>query len=87
MREVRLVVETVDLAAILGNGSKSDNIVEIGSQCHVDVVNKHPHILFGALVEGNDCKSGTTATETLENSLVVFNCGTAVARGILSANM
>jgi len=33
------------------------------------------------LVEGNDSKSGTTAAETLEISLVVFNCGMAVARG------
>jgi hypothetical protein len=45
------------------------------------VVNKHLHVLFGALVKGNDSKSGTTAAEKLGNSLVVFNCGTAVARG------
>src|SRR5216684_2170523 len=38
-------------------------------------------ILFGALVEGDDSKGGTTASETLGNSLVVFNCGTALARG------
>ena len=66
---------------MLRNGSERDNIVEIESQCRVNVVNKRLHILFGALVEGSDSKSGTTASETLENSLVVFNCGTALARG------
>jgi hypothetical protein len=71
VRKLRLVVETVDLAAILGNGGERDNIVEIESQCRVNVVNKHLHILFGALVQGNDGKSGTTAAETLENSLDV----------------
>jgi hypothetical protein len=79
--KLRLVVKTVDLTAILRNGSERDNIVEIESQCHVIVVNKRLHILFRALVEGNDSKSGTMAAETLENSLVVFNCGTVVARG------
>jgi len=81
VRELRLVVETVDRAAILGNGSERDNIVEIESQRRVNVVNKRLHILFGALIERNDSKNGTTASETLENSLVVFNCGTALARG------
>ena len=71
MRKLRLVVETVDLAVILGNGSERDDIVEIESQCRVYVVDERPHILFGALVEGNDHKSGTTAAETLENSLIV----------------
>jgi hypothetical protein len=75
------VVETVHLAAILGNGSERDNVDEIDSQCRVDVVNKHLHILFGALVERNDNKSRTTAAETPENSLVVPNCGMAVAGG------
>jgi hypothetical protein len=84
VRELRLVVETVDLAAILGNGSERDNIVEIESQCRVYVVNKRLHILFGASVEGNDSESETAATETLENALVVFNGGTAVARGVVT---
>jgi hypothetical protein len=77
----RTVVKTVDLTAILRNGSKGDNMVKIKSQCRVNVVNQHLHILSGALVEGNNSKSGTTAVETLGNSQVVFNCGTAVARG------
>src|SRR5713226_6458630 len=70
VRELRLVIQTVDLAAILGNSSKWNNIVKIESQCRVNVVNKCLYILFGALVEGNDSKSRTTAAETLENSLV-----------------
>jgi hypothetical protein len=81
VRKLRLVIETINLSAILGNGSERDNIVEIESQCRVNVVNKHLHILFGALVEGCDSKSGTMAAETLEDSLVVFNCGPAVVRG------
>ncbi len=47
----------------------------------VNVVNKRLHILFGALVEGNDSKRGTMAAETLGNSLVVFDYSTAVAGG------
>ena len=39
------------------------------------------HILPGALIEGNDCKSGTTTAEVLEYSLVVFNCGATIAGG------
>jgi hypothetical protein len=31
VRDLRLVIETVDLTAILGNGSEGDNIVEIES--------------------------------------------------------
>jgi hypothetical protein len=81
VRELRLVIKTIDLAAIPGNGSESDNIVDIKSQCRVNVVNKRLDILFGALVEGDDSKGGTTASETLGNSLVVFNCGTALAGG------
>jgi hypothetical protein len=50
VHELRLVVETVDLAAILGNGSERDNITDIESQCHVNLVNKRLHILFEALV-------------------------------------
>ena len=80
VHELRLVIETIDLMAMLRNGSERENIVELESQYHVTVVNKHLHILSGALVEGNKSKSGTMAAETLENSLVVFNCGTAVAR-------
>ncbi len=40
VRKLRLVVETIDLMAIPRNGSESDNIVDIKSQCHVNVVNK-----------------------------------------------
>jgi hypothetical protein len=78
--KLRLVIETIDLVATPGNGSKSDNIDEIKSQCHVNVVNKCLDILFGALVEGNDSKGRTTASETLGTSLVVFNCGTAFSK-------
>ncbi len=67
--ELRLGIQTIDLVAILRNSSKWNNIVKIESQCCVNVVNKCLHILFGALVEGNDSKSRTTATEMLENSL------------------
>src|ERR1019366_1457799 len=77
VHELRLIVKTIDLVAVLGNGSEGDNVVEIESQRRVNVVNKCLHILLGALIERNDSKSGTTAAETLENSLVVFNCGTA----------
>ena len=54
---------------------------QVKSQCRVDIVNKCLHILLGALIEGNDCKSGTTTTEALERSLVVFNCGATIAGG------
>ncbi len=76
--ELRLVIQTIDLVAILGNSSKWNNKVKIESQGHVNVVNKHLHILFGALVERNNSKSRTTAAETLENSLVVFDCCMAI---------
>src|SRR5258708_27395594 len=76
--ELRLVIQTVDLVAILGNSSKWNNIVKIESQGCINVVNKCLHILFGALVERNDSKSRTTAAEMLENSLVVFDCGMAI---------
>jgi hypothetical protein len=55
--KLRLVIETVDLAAVLGNGSERDDIVEIESQCRVNVVDKRLHILFRA-VEGYNSKSG-----------------------------
>jgi hypothetical protein len=67
VRELRLVVETVDLAAVLGNGSEGDNVVEIEPQSRVSVVNMRFHILLGALIERNDSKSRTSAAEMLEN--------------------
>jgi hypothetical protein len=42
VHELRLVAETVDLAAILGivgDGRERDNIVEMEAQCRVNVVN------------------------------------------------
>ena len=68
--KLRLVIQTIDLVAILRNSSKWNNIVKIESQGHVNVVNKCLYILFGALVERNNSKSRIMAAETLENFLV-----------------
>ena len=47
MGEFRLVVDTVDFAAVLGQGGKGDYVVEIDLKGRVDVVDKCVDVLLG----------------------------------------
>jgi hypothetical protein len=72
LRELRLVAETIDFAAVLGNCSEGDNTFEIEPQSRVNVVNMHFHILLGALTVvggGDDDLAGTAAGVDLERIL------------------
>ena len=85
MCELGLVIKPINFTTILRHGGEGDNVIQVKSQHRVDIVNKCLHILIGALIEGNDCKSRTMTAEALGYSLVVFNCGATIAEVVTTA--
>jgi hypothetical protein len=74
--ELGAVVETVDLATVLGKGGEGEDVVEVHSETLVfvvDVVDKGFDVLLGTLVEGNDSERGTLGTALLVDRLVVLD--------------
>ena len=73
--KLRLGVNAVDLATILGNGGEWDNEVEIPSETLlgvVDVIDQSLHILLASLVEGHNNKLRASRAEARVHGLVVF---------------
>lgn len=68
--ELRLVVETVDLSAVLRDGGEGEDVVEVESKGGVDVVDESLNVLLGSLVEGDDGEGRSSGTELLEDGLV-----------------
>lgn len=46
MRKFRLIVKAINVTAILGNGSEGQYVVQIHTQCCVNVVDEGLNILF-----------------------------------------
>lgn len=78
--KLRPVVETVNLATVLGNSREWKDVVKIEAKSGVNVVNKGLDVLLRALVEGDDSERRPLAAEPLEDALVVLDCRAAVAR-------
>jgi hypothetical protein len=76
VRELGAVVETVDLPAVLGEGSEGEDVVEVHAESlvlGVDVVDERLDVLLRSLVEGNDGETRSLATALLVNGLVVLD--------------
>ena len=69
MSKLRLIIQTVNLSAVLRNSSEGKNIIKIETKNRVDVVNESFNILLRTLVEleGNSGKRRTAATTALVN--------------------
>ena len=80
MCELGLVVESVDFAAVLWDGSERQDVVEIQAESRVDVVDERLNVLLRALIEGNNGECGALAAEALEDALVVLHRCPAVTR-------
>lgn len=70
MSELRLVVETVDLSAVLRDGGEGEDVVEVESEGGVNVVDESLNVLLGSLVERDDGEGRSSGTELLEDGLV-----------------
>lgn len=70
MSELRLVVETVDLSAVLRDSGEGEDVVEVESEGGVNVVDESLNVLLGSLVEGDDGEGRSSGTKLLEDGLV-----------------
>ena len=82
--KLRLAVNVVDLATVLGDGSERHNEVEIPAKTLllvVDPLNESVGVLLTTLVEGRDNKLGATGAVASVHGLVVLGDGAREAGG------
>ncbi|KXT05144.1 hypothetical protein AC578_7604 [Pseudocercospora eumusae] len=82
--ELRLAIDAVDFATVLGNGGERNDVVEVPAKALllvVDVVDESVHVLQATLVEGHDDKLRTASTIASVHRLVVLGHLAREARG------
>ncbi|KAI3487340.1 hypothetical protein L1887_48761 [Cichorium endivia] len=77
--ELGLVVDAIDLSAVLRDGGEGHDKVEVEVERAVDVLDEVVDILLRGLVEGHHRQRRTTRTDLLVDALVVLDDAAAVA--------